>query len=192
MALPLWIGFQPGSHLKCWYCDEDHDWVRFGEVLIVENLVAPMFFSVPRDQFEYTWKRIQPDKWKLDFGATSTFQFVLDRDDSSGLPVYEQGAPPTKIMSVFAEFTEAISLLVQALGLTMMGFESTEQPGVFKLQVRFLPYSNLGDVLRTLGLLRAGMEILSFTRGFQMSNLCWRDLPVDGNLFSKLEEQLCF
>lgn len=191
MALPLWIGFQASQNLKCWYCNEEQDWVQLGEIVTVENLISPMVFSVPKSQLESTWQRIQSQKLVQYCDVINEFKFVLKRDDSTLLPVYEIGASATKLMSVFGEFSDAVNHLVQALGLAMVGFEPIEQPGAFKLQIRCAPCSNIGEVFRIMGLLRAGIEILSYTRGFQMSDLRWGDLPIDESLFAKLEERLC-
>ena len=191
MALPLWIGFQASHNLKCWYCNEEQDWVQLGEVATVENVIAPMVFSVPKNQLELTWQRIKSERWEHYFNVVNTFQFILKRDDSTLFPVYEVDTPQTKLMSIFGEFSESINQLAHVLGLCVVGFESVEQPGVFRLQARFSPCSNLGEVLRILCLLRAGIEILSYTRGFQVSELRWKDLPIDENLMSKLQELLC-
>lgn len=191
MTLPLWIGFQASCNLKCWYCNEEQDWVQLGEIVTVENLISPMVFSVPKAQLESTWARIKSHKLELYFDTISTFHFVLKRDEPSLLPVYEIGTPATKLMSVFGEFSDALNQLAHALGLAVVAFESVEQPGMFRLQVRFPPCSNLGEVLRILCLLRAGIEILSYTRGFQMSDLRWGNSAIDESLFSRLEEQLC-
>lgn len=191
MALPLWIGFQASQNLKCWFCNEEQDWVQLGEIVTVENLLSPMVFSVPKSQLESTWQHIKSQKLSQYFDVINEFGFVLKRDDSTFFPVYEIGTSATKLMSVFGEFADAVNRLVLALGLGMVAFESIEQPGAFKLQVRFSPCSNLGEVFRILGLLRAGIEILSYTRGFQMSDLHWGDLAIDESLFRKLEERLC-
>jgi hypothetical protein len=191
MALPMWIGFGASQHLKCWYCHEEQDWVQLGEVVTVENLISPMVFSVPKSQLEFTWQHIKSQKIEEYFDVISDFSFVLKRDDSTFLPVYEIGTSPTKLMAVFGEFSDAVNRLVLALSLGPVSFESIDQPGAFKLQVRFSPCSNVGEVFRILGLLRAGIEILSYTRGFQMSDFHWGDLAVDESLFLRLQERLC-
>lgn len=191
MALPLWIGFGASSHLKCWFCNEEQDWVQLGEVVTVENLLSPMVFSVPKSQLEYTWQHIKSQKVAQYFDVINEFTFILKRDDSTLFPVYEIGTSATKLMSVFGELVDALNRLVLALGLGMVSFESIEQPGAFKLQVRFSPCTNVGEVLRIVGLLRGGIEILSYTRGFQMSDLHWGNLAIDESIFVKLQERLC-
>ncbi|MEI6805874.1 MAG: hypothetical protein WCK49_05140 [Myxococcaceae bacterium] len=165
MQLPLWIGFQSGPNLKCWYAHEEQEWVKLGEIVSVENILGPMLFCVHKDQLESMNQAIYLD------GDIHEFRFFLNRDDLTLLPVYETGTPATKIMAVFGEFSDSLYSLVQALDMSFVSFESANQPGLFKLQVRFPACLKFGEFMRILGLLRAGIEILSFTRGFQLVDL---------------------
>ena len=169
MTLPLWIAYQSSANLKCWYGNESQDWVQVGDVATVENFIAPMIFAVPKDQRELMGQPI------LDFNANKSFSFVLKRDDSTSLAVYQAGTPATKLMSIFGEYTEAIVQLAGVLGLTVMSFEAVGDPGSFRLHARLTPCANQGELLRIQCLLRAGIEILSYTRGFEMSDLRWED-----------------
>jgi hypothetical protein len=90
--------------------------------------------------------------------AAIQIQFALLRDDGSGLPVYESGTSQIKIMTVFSEFALAISELVSKLGFEYMRLEPAGEAGGFRL---FLD--------RPFGvLLKAGLEIIAITRGFEI------------------------
>jgi len=97
----------------------------------------------------------------LERGVIS-FKFILTRDDDTGLPVYEFKTPVLKIMTVFSEFVSALEELTQSLEMIFVSFQTSNQPGGFELQVQD-PVS-----LKTSTLLKTGLGILSYTRGFQM------------------------
>ncbi len=84
--------------------------------------------------------------------------FVLHRDDGSGLPVYETRTSQIKIMTVFSEFALAISEIVSKLGFEYMRLEASGEAGGFRLRLD-----------RPSGtLLKAGLEIIAITRGFEI------------------------
>lgn|SRR3989338_757947 len=92
------------------------------------------------------------------------FIFNLYRDDESLYPVYDLSTPVLKTMTVFSEFASCVEILTQNLGLEFVCFKLAKEPGSFEIRV-------LGDVdLKTSVLVQAGLEILSYTRGFQMTN----------------------
>ena len=67
-------------------------------------------------------------------------------------------------MTVFSEFVGSVAELTQDLGLQFVSLRLSDQAGSFELEIS-------GDVsLKTSLLLQAGLEILSYTRGFQMTN----------------------
>lgn len=185
MLMPLWIGFQPSDSLKCWYCKNDQDWVQLGAMLSSENWITPMVFAVHQSQLELSRVPAVLKKSLVEFG------FVLKRDDSSLLPVYEQNTPASKVMSMFGEYVGAMSEFAASMNLNILQVDLSEKPGGFRVQAQFPGCTTIGEVARILGLFRGGLEILSYTRGFQMSGLAWNGIAVDKNLLSNLRELLC-
>ncbi len=86
------------------------------------------------------------------------YDFTLHRDDGSGLPVYETGTSQIKIMTVFSEFALAIGELVSKLGFEYMRLEVSGEAGEFRLCLDHQPAA----------LLKAGLEIIAITRGFEI------------------------
>ncbi|MES2504101.1 MAG: hypothetical protein V4534_04400 [Myxococcota bacterium] len=191
MALPLWVGFQSSHDLKSWYGTEEQDWVQLGEVLAVSALPGPMVFSVPRNQLDHTWQRLQEEKSQAMFGSARSFTFSLKRDDSTQMPVYEMGTASLKIMTIFSEFTDCVAEVCKGVGLKFISLRNWDQPGSFEMQASMPQCGNLGEALRVFGLLRGGIEVLSCVRGFQLIDLRLGDMQISGNLLSELERRLC-
>lgn len=94
-------------------------------------------------------------------------------------------------MTVFSEYLLSSAKLSEALQLRVMHIELGQSPGEFCFALEFPTLHCIGDLARLLGLLRAGLEMLACTRGFQALDVTWQNIHIDKNLLSNLRELLC-
>lgn len=142
MTLALCMSSKKSGDVDYWYADVT------GEVLHSDSLPMPL---------SYESQKYPENQVNICF-------FDLQRDDDSLLPVYSPETPVLKIMTIFSEFVSCIAELTQKLELQFVCFKLSEHLGSFELQTSGNPS------VKTLGLLQTGLGILSYTRGFQMTN----------------------
>lgn len=152
----LWITYESSGRLKYWYSGKSSEYLPVGEALVSDLFTCPLIFAVSGEQSILT------------FEPVNLFSFILRRDDSESLPVYELGTPSGKIMIIFSEFACSVGELCRALGLEFLSLDLGKEAGAFELHVRLGSYENPGELARAITLLRAGLEILAWTRGFQL------------------------
>ncbi|MBL4818251.1 MAG: hypothetical protein JKY15_03335 [Deltaproteobacteria bacterium] len=182
MELMQWVAFQNESRFKSWIADEACEWIQIGEPLKVESLAMPLVFAVPlsvmpaeagiQNMSELTldaslrWR----DKWSV--------EFMLNRDDDTNLPAYESKISDIKMMAVFAEFSQSIHEIAMALGFERMKFEPGMGPSVFKLSLVWQAPETMVTLLRAVGLLQAGLEIIACVRGFKITEWQYHDIDI--------------
>ena len=172
MELMQWVAFQSESRFKSWIADEASSWTQLGEPLKVESLAMPLVLALPREKKAVLEQPVSILDDRL------SFDFILKRDDDSDLPVYESKISELKTTTVFSEYTQSIHEVALSLGFKGMTLKPGEISSVFQISFAWKAPSNMAVLLRTIGLLQAGIEIASLVRGFKITEWQYHDIDI--------------
>lgn len=153
MQLWQWIVIDKGQ-IKTWLAQADRDehtpnFHRVGEPVWVSGLMFPMVFGVAgSDLSNMPQRRI--------------FQFQLKKDDNTNEPVFAGNTEQLKILSVLSEWAISISELIEALGWDLIELKHDG------LELREASDWTVVDAMRAELILKAGIEVMSYARGFKV------------------------
>ncbi len=203
MELWQWIALED-TKLQTWLAQADipelivprtqapfvENLVQIGSCLPASCLVFPLVWGVPANEAAGMTQPLTSCK-KIKSTPHWSFQIAFHKDDGGAENVIDAGTA-LKIISVFGEFTSCFTEIIEQLRWDFLSFSRSAQPGFFCLMLAKPEVETTGELLRGLMLMRAAIEILSYSRGFKLASfeLCLPlqdPIAIDGSLMSTLK-----
>jgi hypothetical protein len=166
--------------------------VQIGACLQASCLVFPLVWGVPSNQVLEMKQSLVYCK-KIEISPHWLFQIAFHKDDGGSENIINTQVSALKVTSVFGEFITCFTEIIEQLGWNFLSFSKSANSGFFSLLLAKPEAKTVADLSRGLVLMRAAMEILSYSRGFQLASfeLCLSSqdlLAIDHNLIKKITE----